>query len=115
MPIGCLLPYLIVESNHLHFGFFVSLLKNQFIFKLADIYKLNAALCLHQSCIHIAKGDVHKEGVDLLFVVHYFLGFFNILIEPHIHLLYYVVGKVLVCAKTFNHPNPIGMSLCEYV
>jgi hypothetical protein len=26
-----------------------------------------------------------------------------------------VVGKVLVCSKTLDHPNPIGVPFSEYV
>ena len=115
MPIGCLLPYLIVEGNHLNFGFFVGLLKDQFIFNLADIYKLNAAFCLHQGCVHIAKGNVHEEGIYLLLVVHYFLRLSHVFVQANVHLLDYVVGKVLVCTKTLDHPNPVGVAFSKYV
>jgi hypothetical protein len=26
-----------------------------------------------------------------------------------------IVGKVLVCTKTLDHPNPIGVTFSEYV
>ena len=115
MPFFRVLPYLIVEFDNGFFRLLIGVFEDQLIFNLAYVYKLDSALGLHQGCVHIPKGYIHEKGVHLLLVVHYFLGFFNVLVEPDVHLLNDVIGKVLVCTKTLYHPNPIGVSFSKYV
>ena len=115
MPLLRVLPNLIVEFDNGFFRLLIGIFEDQLIFNLAYVYKLDSALGLHQSGVHIPERNVHEKGVHLLLVVHYFFGFFYVLVEPNVHLLNDVIGKVLVCTKTLYHPNPIGVSFSEYV
>lgn len=115
MPLLRVFPYLIVEFDNGFFRLLIRIFKDQLIFKLTHVYKLDSALGLHQGGVHIPKRNVHEKGVHLLLVVHYFFRLVNVLIQANVHLLDNIVGKVLVCTKTLDHPNPIGVTFSEYV
>ena len=111
MPIGLRTPYPIVELYELHLCFFVGIFVDKLL-KDVHIYKLKPCPLAHQGSVHIAQRDVHEEGINLRFVVHYFLRIINVFVQPNVHLLRKLLGKVIACAKTLAHTNPIRLPLC---
>ena len=111
MPIGLRTPYPIVELYELHLCIFVGIFKNKLL-KDVHIYKFKSCSLAHQGGIHITQRNIDKEGIDLCLVVHYFLFVINVFVQPNVHLLRKLLGKVIACAKTLAHTNPIRLPLC---
>ncbi len=111
MPICLRTPHPVVKLDELHLCIFVGLLVDKLL-KDVYVYKFKPCPLAHQGGVHISQGDVHEEGIDLRFVVHYFLRVINVFVESYVHLLHKLLGKVIACAKALAHPNPIGLPLC---
>ena len=111
MPIGLRTPYPIVKLYELHLCFFVGIFVDKLL-KDVNVYKFKSRPLAHQGSVHIAQRDVHEEGINLCLVVHYLLRIIHIFVQPNVHLLRKLLGKVIACAKTLAHPNPIRLPLC---
>ena len=111
MPIGLRTPYPVVKLDELYLRIFVGVFKNKF-FKDVNIYKFKPRPLSHQGGVHIAQRNVHKEGIDLRFVVHYLLRIINVFVQPNVHLLHKLLGKVITRPEALAHPNPIRLPLC---
>ena len=111
MPIGLRTPYPVVQSYKLHLCIFVGIFKDKLL-KNVHVYKLKSRPLAHQGSVHIAQRDVHEEGINLCFVVHYLLCVINVFVQSDVHLLHKLLGKVITRPKALAHPNPIRLSLC---
>ena len=111
MPIGLRTPYSVVKLDELHLCIFVGIFVDKLL-KDVNVYKLKTRPLAHQGGVHIPQRNVHKEGVDLRFIVHYFLCVINVFVQPNVHLLYKLLGKVITRPEALAHTNPIRLPLC---